>query len=215
MLHSFKHAAPASARRPSRDGYRPRNLESRSSGDFRRAAHQRQSLDLRPARHSSSDVFRFSRRRASEPLRPTDSDAFHLNSSPPPNVIRLESPREEENPLESNAVPVYSLSPTATPAAIEPTQAVDGADSPPTQSSIQKPDVDLRPPPLPYCLWDHKLAISFFWFLIVAESCFVPIALYYGLIFGSNLREGARKSAPILGQFRMFPGTTIDLLCTY
>ena len=91
-------------------------------------------------------------------------------------------------------MPVDSLSPTASPAESGPTQVVDGAEFQLTQSSIPKQDIDERPPPLPYCLWDHKFTISFFWFLILAESCFVPIALYYGLIYGTNLREGARKS---------------------
>lgn len=92
-------------------------------------------------------------------------------------------------------MPIFSLSPTvsplASPTAIEPPQNVDESASPSALPSLEKPEINERPPPLPYCLWDHKLSISFFWFLILAESCFVPISLYYGLIYGTNLRHGA------------------------
>ena len=194
MLHSFKHAAPASVRRPSQDGYRPRAPESRPSGDFGRAAHQRQSLDVRRLpRHSSSDLYRPPQRRASEPHRYTQSDAFPSMSPPQQGELRLDSPKEEDVPAGLFELPAYTLSPTASPTPIESTQAVDGSESATAQPSIEKPDIEQRPPPLPYSLWGHKFSICFFWFLILAESCFVPISLYYGLIYGTNLRHGARK----------------------
>lgn len=111
----------------------------------------------------------------------------------------VESPKEEEqqNAADINGVPFYSVSLAASPTATEQTQGVDGSESPTAQRSIEKPDIYERPPQLPYCLWDHKLAICFFCFLILAESCFVPISLYYGLIYGTNLRHGARESTPV------------------
>jgi hypothetical protein len=196
MLHSFKHAAPASVRRPSQDGYRPRSSDIRASSDFRRTIHERQSLDVRRPRHSSSDLYRASRRRASEPGRQTRDEAFQLMTSPRQNDRPLESPEEEANTAETDGVAVYSFSPTASPIAIEPPRGVAGTESPTAQQSIDTFDIKESPPPLPYCLRHHKLSISFFWFLILAESCFVPISLYYGLTYGTNLRHGARKSTP-------------------
>jgi hypothetical protein len=196
MLHSFKHAAPASVRRPSQDGYRPRSSEVRASGDFGRTIRERQSLDVRRPRHSSSDLYRAPRRRASEPGRQTREEAFQFTTSPQQNGLRLESPKEEASTAENSGVAVYSFSPTTSPTAIESTPGVDGSESPTAQPSIDTFDIKESPPPLPYCLWHHKLSISFFWFLILAESCFVPISLYYGLIYGTNLRHGARRSTP-------------------
>ncbi len=144
MLHSFKHAAPASVRRPSQDGYRPRDSELRSSGDFRRTAHQRQSLDVqrRPPRHSSSDLYRPPRRRASEPLRHTYSDGAQSIGLARPLIHRLEPPKEEGHPAEANGVAVCSFEPTleqtASPTAFEGTQGVDGSVSPAVQLSIGK-----------------------------------------------------------------------------
>jgi hypothetical protein len=60
------------------------------------------------------------------------------------------------------------------------------------------------PPPLPYSCWNHKLSIGIFWFFILAETCFVPISLYYGLWFGTTVRHGARMSF-------LFPSITISL----
>jgi hypothetical protein len=108
MLHSFKHAAPASVRRPSQDGYRPRSSDIRASSDFRRTIHERQSLDVRRPRHSSSDLYRASRRRASEPGRQTRDEAFQLMTSPRQNDRPLESPEEEANTAETDGVAVYS-----------------------------------------------------------------------------------------------------------
>ncbi len=46
------------------------------------------------------------------------------------------------------------------------------------------------PPPLPFDLRDHKLSITIFTILGLAECCFIPIALYYGLTYGTNMRSG-------------------------
>lgn len=79
-----------------------------------------------------------------------------------------------------------------------PAQADDGnqasalaAQSPP-RFADGFPDA---PPPLPFSCWDHKLSICVFWFFILAEVCFIPESLYYGLTFGTTLNHGARKSA--------------------
>lgn len=223
MLHSFKHAAPASLRRPSQDDYQPGRSEpqprTQSSGDFKRAAHQRRSLDVRrtPTRaHSSLDLFRAPARRRTEPAVLAQSSGLGLTDSPPGRRVAdgldpdLEGGKQQQQQRENPAVEeeeedeqhlqriLAEADTTASPITTETPLGEDGqiSSSPTTTPSAEKAVVsdNKGPPPLPYCLWDHKLSITFFWFLILAESCFVPISLYYGLIYGTNLRHGARKS---------------------
>lgn len=47
-----------------------------------------------------------------------------------------------------------------------------------------------EPPSLPFNLRHHKLSLSIFTFLALAECCFVPIAFYYGFSQGTNVRSG-------------------------
>jgi len=47
-----------------------------------------------------------------------------------------------------------------------------------------------EPPELPFNLRDHKLSLSIFTFLALAECCFVPVAFYYGFSQGTNVRSG-------------------------
>jgi hypothetical protein len=198
MLYSFKHIGHVNVRSPSQDDSRPRHSE-----DVAHSARQGQSLDVRrPPRHSSSDIYRPPRRRASEPLRHTMSDGLQLDILSRTGGIDLESPKEEEHP-DAHGVSSNPLPPIAGQAAFETSSGVDGCNSPTVQPSIERSDYSERPPELPYYLWDHKLSISFFWFLILAESCFVPISLYYGLVFGTTLRHGARKSVP--ATFHLIP----------
>lgn len=51
-----------------------------------------------------------------------------------------------------------------------------------------------EPPALPFNLRDHKLSLSIFTFLALAECCFVPIAFYYGFSQGTNVRSGTYGS---------------------
>lgn len=55
-----------------------------------------------------------------------------------------------------------------------------------------------QPPPLPFNLREHKLSISIFTFLALAECCFVPVALYYGLSKGTDLRSGKFSTMSVL-----------------
>lgn len=48
-------------------------------------------------------------------------------------------------------------------------------------------------PRLNYNLLDHKWKLSFVVFLLVVESSLLPIALFYGLWYGTTLRHGIRK----------------------
>ncbi|EXJ68820.1 uncharacterized protein A1O5_07751 [Cladophialophora psammophila CBS 110553] len=47
-----------------------------------------------------------------------------------------------------------------------------------------------EPPPLPFDVRHHTLSVSIFTVLVLAECCFLPIALYYGLSKGTNMRSG-------------------------
>ncbi|KAF2266322.1 hypothetical protein CC78DRAFT_154358 [Lojkania enalia] len=61
---------------------------------------------------------------------------------------------------------------------------------PHTQVTYEDPDF-ARPPPLNYSLRARKKAIVIFWTLIVVDSIFVPIALYFGLWYGTDLSPNA------------------------
>jgi len=47
-----------------------------------------------------------------------------------------------------------------------------------------------EPPALPFDIAHHKLSVSIFTVLVIAECCIVPLALYYALKYGTNMRSG-------------------------
>ncbi|KAE8353126.1 hypothetical protein BDV28DRAFT_113733 [Aspergillus coremiiformis] len=47
--------------------------------------------------------------------------------------------------------------------------------------------IPLEPPPLPYSLRTRKKSIAFFWVLFVVDTLAQPVALYFGLWYGTNL----------------------------
>ena len=65
-------------------------------------------------------------------------------------------------------------------------------------SSTQGPEPREEVPGLPrlnYNLLEHKWKLGIVTFLLVLESSLLPIALFYGLWFGTTLRHGIRKSS--------------------
>ena len=44
-----------------------------------------------------------------------------------------------------------------------------------------------EPPPLNYTLWTRKLSIAIFWSLVLVDSIAMPIALYFGLWYATDL----------------------------
>ncbi|KAK7527410.1 uncharacterized protein IWZ02DRAFT_429800 [Phyllosticta citriasiana] len=60
----------------------------------------------------------------------------------------------------------------------------------PTQVRYEDPDFT-HPPDLNYSLRTRKKSISLFWSLIVVDCIFTPIALYFGLWYGTNLSHNA------------------------
>lgn len=49
------------------------------------------------------------------------------------------------------------------------------------------PAFEPEPPPLNYTLWTRKMSIAIFWSLILIDSIAMPIALYFGLWYGTDL----------------------------
>ncbi|KAF2725595.1 hypothetical protein K431DRAFT_317569 [Polychaeton citri CBS 116435] len=72
-----------------------------------------------------------------------------------------------------------------------------GVDFDPNAIALQSSDsaFEPEPPPLGYTLRTRKLAITFFWSLIVFDSIVMPIALYFGLWYGvgPGASEGMHK----------------------
>lgn len=83
--------------------------------------------------------------------------------------------RDAENPENVTALPRVSSS-----------QIVTATTSPHTLTPQ-----DNAPPPLNYTLRTRKLSIAFFWSLILFDSIAVPIGLYFGLWYGTNLSPNA------------------------
>lgn len=92
------------------------------------------------------------------------SDNIALPSSPdvaaaPENAI-ADEPKEGED----NQAPISLETLGSTDAAFEP-----------------------EPPPLNYSLWPRKWSITIFWSFVIIDSVFMPIGLYFGLWYGTNL----------------------------
>lgn len=62
--------------------------------------------------------------------------------------------------------------------------------STPPKATISTTSAAAQPlPALPYNPSDHKLGIFMTWTLIVTNSCLLPIALVYGLWYGTSLSK--------------------------
>src|SRR5262245_9443386 len=72
----------------------------------------------------------------------------------------------------------------------QPFDPRSGQGEPPTVTA------DLKPTELPllkYRIWDYKIKLFVVASLLIIESSLLPIALFYGLWFGTTLRHGIRK----------------------
>ena len=63
------------------------------------------------------------------------------------------------------------------------TEAHEPGEEPSIETLVFEPE----PPPLNYDLWSRKWSILFFWGLIVVDCVFMPVGLYFGLWYGTNL----------------------------
>ncbi|KAK5739384.1 hypothetical protein LTR17_005289 [Elasticomyces elasticus] len=64
-----------------------------------------------------------------------------------------------------------------------PTEPAEASEEPSIETFAFEPE----PPPLNYSLMSRKWSIIFFWGLIVIDCVFMPIGLYFGLWYGTNL----------------------------
>ncbi|KAF2142233.1 uncharacterized protein K452DRAFT_227490 [Aplosporella prunicola CBS 121167] len=71
-----------------------------------------------------------------------------------------------------------------------PTSRPPSAINASTQVRYEDPDFT-HPPDLNYSLRTRKKSIAIFWCLIVVDCIFTPIALYFGLWYGTNLSHNA------------------------
>lgn len=76
--------------------------------------------------------------------------------------------------------------PNSRPASIRPPSAIHAA----TQITFTDPDFT-KPPPLNYTLQTRKKAIAIFWGLVILDVVCMPIALYFGLWYGTSLSHNA------------------------
>lgn len=85
--------------------------------------------------------------------------------------------------------------PEESPHAVAPTvgfleNAASRIVEPPTQVLYTDPDF-AAPPPLNYSLRTRKKSLAIFWFLIFLDCICMPLALYFGLWYGTHLSHNA------------------------
>lgn len=68
-----------------------------------------------------------------------------------------------------------------------------------------------EPPPLPYSLHTRKKSIAFFWILFVIDTLGQPIALYWGLWYGTDLSHnlGMFVAAGQISTMELISGSSI------
>lgn len=80
--------------------------------------------------------------------------------------------------------------PTSQNASAAPSIRPPSAIYAPTQVRYEDPNFE-KPPPLNYTLRTRKKGIAIFWTLILLDTVAMPIALYFGLWYGTNLSHNA------------------------
>jgi hypothetical protein len=105
-------------------------------------------------------------------------DSSHL--APPPNTYLHPNTSGSHGPSQATSSAPSIMS-----------QRVN-AMNPPTQVVFQDPDF-ANPPDLNYGLRSRKKSIAIFWTLIVLDCVAMPIALYFGLWYGTSLSHNAGR----------------------
>ncbi|ETI22821.1 hypothetical protein G647_06897 [Cladophialophora carrionii CBS 160.54] len=113
-----------------------------------------------------------------------------------PGRASLETPQDEPRPLESHN-PSDSDKTLAERAMGGPASTIEPppANHPTLEKFTSLTHRDARerldgPPALPFNMRDHKLSVSIFTLLVIAECTIVPLVLYYGLKYGTTMRSG-------------------------
>lgn len=109
-------------------------------------------------------------------------------------------------PQQQSSTPAPTPQATSSPASPPP----DNAQHHPTQVVYDDPDFS-RPPNLNYSLRVRKKNIAFFTTLVVLDCICMPIALYFGLWYGTSLspNAGALPSPPPLGNLLTCPQSSV------
>ncbi|KEF59096.1 uncharacterized protein A1O9_03940 [Exophiala aquamarina CBS 119918] len=136
------------------------------------------------------------------------ADIQHVQPSQPPPVDQRDLPDKDtidylnvvhavnggDGASHSTTLTTTPLVRDREPAEQEPDAAPNAAQDSALQrftSTTRRDGRHLREPPeLPFNLRHHKLSLSIFTFLALAECCFVPVAFYYGFSQGTNVRSG-------------------------
>ncbi len=90
------------------------------------------------------------------------------------------------------------MDPEATPATAEaPSEDAPTTQTPTTETHTATAGA-AEPPPLPYSLRDRKKSIAFFWSLFILDCVAQPLALYFGLWYGTNLSHNLGMNVCLL-----------------
>ncbi|KAJ9656856.1 hypothetical protein H2201_008418 [Coniosporium apollinis] len=116
------------------------------------------------------------------------SENTNIPSSHPPSVVHFAANTSAPPTRPSSAlnVPVNTSAPSSRPSSIRPPSARHA----PTQVTFTDPDFT-KPPPLNYTLRTRIKSIWIFWTLVVLDCVCLPIALYFGLWYGTSLSHNA------------------------
>ncbi|KAF1815410.1 hypothetical protein P152DRAFT_455115 [Eremomyces bilateralis CBS 781.70] len=107
------------------------------------------------------------------------------SSEPSTTTVPSEAPTNPEDPTDDPTDdPTGDAITTATANPANP------LDYPATQVFYADPSFP-EPPELNYDLRSRKKALIFFWSLVIVDCVFVPIALYFGLFYGTSLSHNA------------------------
>ena len=155
-----------------------------------------------PARQST-EIGRTGRPSLSEPRRSS------LGGRPSLSFSRRKSSQNAMSPDgRSSSAPVVPSLPIAEDETRDPQETPESNVSMPSSMGV----VDSGPPPLDYSIRVRKWSIVFFWSLVLLDSIAMPIALYFGLFYGTSLSHNtvfsittaALGGVSILEYFRRF-----------
>src|ERR1700761_3476505 len=70
-------------------------------------------------------------------------------------------------------------------------------------------------PDLEYTLHTRKWYIALFWSLVLFDSVAIPLALYFGLFFGTHLSHNAGETRRIIWKLPLFTWRTLSFQYLY
>ena len=112
-----------------------------------------------------------------------------LNTRPPRNSIQIQEPRSRSRSRSRRRSSRFTRHHHHPSISIDQTSSTNGNHLLPTLSNEAL--LSAGPPSLDYTLSTRRRAILFFWALILIDCIGVPIALYFGLWYGTSLSPNA------------------------